>query len=70
MEMVDLAGIDAARESDSNIDAGRDIWWSGRPDFSLKWDVILDVTPWALIFYSITLIGAALNDLMPDFSPR
>jgi hypothetical protein len=46
------------------------LWWSGRPDFHLNWRVIIDVTPWALIFYCITLIGAALNDLVPEFSER
>lgn len=46
------------------------LWWTGRPDFHIDWHVIVYISPWALIFYAITLIGAALNDLMPDFSNR
>jgi hypothetical protein len=40
-------------------------WESIEPTFKTKWDVIVDVTPWALTFYTITLIGATMNDLWP-----
>jgi len=46
------------------------LWWSGRPDFHIDWRIIIDISPWALTFYAITLIGAALNDLTPNFSDR
>lgn len=46
------------------------LWWTGNPDFRFDWNVIVDVTPWALIFYAITLIGAALNNIVPEFSDR
>ena len=39
------------------------LWWTGASNFSIKWHSLFDdVTPWALIFYSITLIGATMND--------
>ena len=46
------------------------LWWTGRTDFRIHWGLIVDITPWALTFYAVTLIGAALNDLIPDFSRR
>jgi hypothetical protein len=42
------------------------MWWTGQPDFSLNWRLLIDdVTPWALTFYAITLIGATMNDFWP-----
>jgi hypothetical protein len=38
-------------------------WQTGNPDFMPRWSVILDVSPWALTFYAISLIGASLNEL-------
>jgi hypothetical protein len=46
------------------------LWWTGNPQFKIDWRIIADISPWALVFYAITLIGAALNDLMPEFSSR
>jgi hypothetical protein len=43
-------------------------WQTGNPDFTPRWSVILDVSPWALTFYAIALIGAALNELWPTIS--
>ncbi|MBS0418095.1 MAG: hypothetical protein JSR66_10305 [Proteobacteria bacterium] len=40
-------------------------WQTGNPGFVPKWNVILDVSPWALTSYSLTLIGASMNDLWP-----
>src|SRR5215472_17639370 len=45
-------------------------WKTGEPpDWAIKWHPIIeDVTPWALIFYSMTLIGATIDDFLPKFS--
>jgi hypothetical protein len=40
-------------------------WRSGQNTFKVDWSVVLDVSPWALTFYTITLIGATMNDLWP-----
>jgi hypothetical protein len=40
-------------------------WQSGNPSFKADWSVVLDVTPWALTFYTVTLIGSTMNDLWP-----
>jgi len=52
------------------ISAGVALLWStGDPGFSINWQVIIDeVTPSALTFYAITLIGATMNDLWPKLS--
>jgi hypothetical protein len=46
------------------------LWWTGSKNFKVDWRIIVDMTPWALTFYAITLIGATMNDVMPDFSAR
>lgn len=39
------------------------LWWTGDKNFQINWPLIVeDVTPWALTFYAITLIGATMND--------
>lgn len=40
-------------------------WRTGQPAFRVDWSVIIDVSPWALTFYSLTLIGATMNDFWP-----
>jgi hypothetical protein len=40
-------------------------WTTGPTNFNMRPDVILDVTPWALLFYSITLVCVTMNDLWP-----
>jgi hypothetical protein len=40
-------------------------WASIDSTFSIKWDVILDVSPWALTFYTGTLVGATMDDFWP-----
>jgi len=40
-------------------------WASIDARFKIKWDVILDVSPWALTFYTGTLIGATMDDFWP-----
>ena len=44
------------------------LWMSSRPYFMPNLSIIMDVSPWALTFYSLTLIGATLNELWPKFS--
>lgn len=45
------------------------LWWTGSPNFHINWPLIVeDVTPWALTFYAITLIGATMNDFWPKLS--
>ena len=44
------------------------LWESGQPGFIIRWPIIIDVSPWALIFYSTTLIGATMHDFSPKFS--
>jgi hypothetical protein len=34
-------------------------------DVSLNRDVIVDVTPWALIFFTLALLGGGFNDVWP-----
>jgi hypothetical protein len=43
-------------------------WSTGPTNFKMRADVILDVTPWALLFYSITLICVTMNDFWPKLS--
>jgi hypothetical protein len=38
------------------------LWSTGQPGFKMDWGIIVDVSPWALTFYTITLIGATMND--------
>jgi hypothetical protein len=45
-------------------------WQSGQPQFPINWSIILDVTPWAMTFYCLTLIGATMNELWPQLSSR
>lgn len=45
-------------------------WRMGNPDFIPQWNVILDTSPWTLTFYTLALIGAALNELWPRISTQ
>ena len=46
-------------------------WWTTKSSFSINWPLILeDMTPWALIFYALTLIATTLQDLFPRLSER
>jgi hypothetical protein len=38
----------------------------GPHPYPIKWDIVADAPPWALIFFCLTLIGAALHDLWPE----
>lgn len=45
------------------------LWWTGDKAFQINWPLIVeDVTPWALTFYAITLIGATMNDFWPKLA--
>lgn len=44
------------------------LWMSGNPDFVPDKRIILDVTPWALAFYTLALVGSSLNGLWPKLS--
>jgi hypothetical protein len=37
-------------------------WWTVEPAFSLDWHTLVNVSPWVLTFYCITLIGSTIND--------
>jgi len=43
-------------------------WQTGNPDFVPQWRIALDITPWALVFYALALMGTALNELWPQIS--
>jgi uncharacterized membrane protein len=43
-------------------------WWTLNGNFHPKWDVVLDITPWALTFYALTLIATALRELWPRYA--
>jgi len=43
-------------------------WRSGNPQFTIDWHRMVDLTPWALTLYAMTLIGATMNDLWPRIS--
>jgi hypothetical protein len=32
------------------------LWQTGTRNFPIKWGIVVDVTPWALTFYCITLL--------------
>jgi hypothetical protein len=44
------------------------VWQTGNPDFIPEWNIVLDVSPWALTSYSLALIGASMNALWPRIS--
>jgi len=46
------------------------LWQTGMPDFVPQWSVVLDTSPWTLTFYTLALIGAALNELWPRISAQ
>ncbi len=46
-------------------------WSSGQPQFSINWHLVVgEVTPWAVIFYCMTLIGASMHNLWPRLHLR
>ena len=42
------------------------LWETGQPNFHMNWKVIVDVTPWALTFFTMALIGSGFNDIWAD----
>lgn len=43
-------------------------WWTLANSFVPRIDVVLDITPWAITFYGLTLIATALRELWPLYS--
>src|SRR2546430_6813053 len=43
-------------------------WRSGNPDFVLRLSIILDMSPWALTFYSLALVGSTMSFVWPKLS--
>ena len=43
-------------------------WASGSPHFTPNIRIALDVSPWALTFYALTLIGSTLNEFWPKLA--
>ena len=39
------------------------LWSTGNPAFQPRFSVIIDVSPWALTFYSLTLICSTLHEM-------
>jgi hypothetical protein len=39
------------------------LWETGQPNFHMNWRVVVDVTPWALIFFTMALIGSGINEV-------
>jgi len=44
------------------------LWSSGVDGFVPNWEIIVDQSPWALIFFALTLVGATINELWPKVS--
>jgi hypothetical protein len=44
------------------------LWKSGNPAFKPDLHVLLDVSPWALTFYSLTLISSTMNEFWKNIS--
>ena len=38
-------------------------WMSLEPTFSIRWAVVVDITPWATTFYCITLVCSTMHAL-------
>lgn len=45
-------------------------WWSLADTFHPELKVLVDLTPWALATYSLTLVGSALRIFWPQFLTR
>jgi hypothetical protein len=46
------------------------LWETGQPNFHMNLKVIVDVTPWALTFFTMALIGSGFNDVWGDLAQR
>jgi hypothetical protein len=38
-------------------------WWTGVQGFLIEWHVVLDLSPWAMTFFGLTLLSATMSDL-------
>jgi len=43
-------------------------WWTLKSGFAPRMEIVLDITPWAMTFYALTLIATALRELWPRYS--
>lgn len=46
------------------------LWWSVDNGFGPNLAVIIDLTPWAIAIYSLTLIGSTFQTFWPNHSKR
>jgi hypothetical protein len=46
------------------------VWEIGQPAFHMDMKVIADVTPWALVFFTMALLGGGFYDMWADWSTR
>ena len=46
------------------------MWLSGQPKFQMNWHVIVDVTPWALTFFTMGMLGNGFNDIWDQRATR
>jgi hypothetical protein len=46
------------------------LWETGQPNFHMNWKVIIDVTPWALTFFTMALLGSGFNDIWRDLGQQ
>jgi hypothetical protein len=46
------------------------LWETGDQNFHMNLKVIIDVTPWALTFFTMALIGSGFNDVWGDLAKR
>jgi hypothetical protein len=38
-------------------------WWTGVQGFLIEWHVVLDLSPWAMTFFGLTLLSATMSNL-------
>jgi hypothetical protein len=46
------------------------LWETGQPNFHVNWKVVVDVTPWALIFFTMALLGSGLNEVWGQIAQK
>src|SRR5260221_14721051 len=46
------------------------VWELGQPSFHMDMKVVADITPWALVFFTMALLGGGFYDLWADWTGR
>ena len=46
------------------------VWEIGVPTFHMDMKVVADITPWALVFFTVALLGSGFYDLWSDWTGR